>query len=192
MRSMGIGMRWAVCEILAVLCVMSGCGVEGLHNANPKTTFRFDPVQRRVEFSDNKNNDVYIGTMAYTPDAENGGAKTFKLENLFIKNNASEVRQANGEYQMAGMALQATANWNGANQLTGTIFQGLAQIVPYLPQTIAAAAIGKLPRTQTIATPWGSLSTGVGFSQAQIDALLALAGTQTMAPVHNATTQPAN
>lgn len=152
------------------LLLLAGCGIEGLHNANPKTVIRIDPLSREMYLSNNKDVDLQIDGLDIDL-----GAKRAKLDKLVLTDKASSVREAN-VLQMQGMALQATANWQGATQFTGAVFSGLAEIVPYLPPSIAANALGKM-RGSSVSTPWGSYSQP-GLSDAQVQALLALTATR--------------
>lgn len=170
----------AVLVLLSILLFASGCGIEGLHNAKPITIIRFDPASRSASFSDSKDNDVTIDELTYSP------ATGFMLKGLVLRNNSSDVRLANYQ-QMMGMAQQAQVNWAGASDFTGSLFSGLASVMPFLPKLAAAKALGNAPRAQSISTPMGTLTTGGGLTEAQVQALLAIAGTQVPEPAPPAT-----
>lgn len=83
---------WWTLTVVAVLlgaCVF-GCGVEGIHSANPKTMVRVDPWTRAIAFEDNKDNDILVENMAY--DRDSG---TWSVDKIDIKNSASAVRTSN-------------------------------------------------------------------------------------------------
>lgn len=98
MRKIGMA-----CVLLVAAC---GCGIEGLHNANPTTRIQADAGG--FSFSNNKDVSLKLDEGRYSP-----ASKELELKKLEITDNASNVRRAN-EIQMEGMAKQAEANWNGA------------------------------------------------------------------------------
>jgi len=118
---------WAVAAIMAVQGCILGCAVEGLHSANPKTTFRFNPWSRSIEFSDNKDNDVKIVELTFNTET-----KAMTLKGLEIINNASGVRAANRE-QLEGLAIQADAigkAWASGIQAGAQLAQALVGGTP--------------------------------------------------------------
>lgn len=79
--------------ILFLLCVtigLSGCGVEGLHSANPRTIIQVNPWTNAVEVYNNK--DVDVSLKNFEMDIPN---KVAKVEELTLKDNASKVREVN-------------------------------------------------------------------------------------------------
>ena len=89
--------------LLVAGLLMSGCGVEGLHTANPKTIVRVKPLQRQVELFNSKDTSVTLKKLTYDPETG-----LFVLEDLEITDEASSVRQANVE-QINALAIQAAA-----------------------------------------------------------------------------------
>ena len=83
-------------------CIL-GCGVEGIHSANPTTVLRVDPIHRQIYFADNKDNDVSIKELIFNPETGE-----VKIVDLKIINNASKVREAN-VLQIEALAIQAKA-----------------------------------------------------------------------------------
>lgn len=147
----------------AMACLVAGCGIEGLHGANPKTVVRVDPVNRTVEYYDSKDNDLQIDGLAI-----DGATKSATLDKLTLRNNASDVRLANYQ-QMVGYAAQASANWQGAAQTVGALAGVLREIAPYLPPLAAARALGAI-RSLSVSTPWGGANYG-GADAAQLAVL---------------------
>lgn len=149
-------MRTVVVLTLVVLCLfgMAGCGIEGLHNANPHTMVRVDPFNKVVEFYDNKDNDLRV--TGFEAATANGGSA--KVEELTISNKSSPVREAN-YIQMQGMALQAQVNWNGASQALTALAGVIREVGAFLPQAIAARALDDL-RAITLGPNGLSLSPG--------------------------------
>lgn len=166
------------------LVMLSGCGIEGLHNANPKLSMRLNPATGNFDLSSNRDDDAAVKGL----EVVTSNGTRVKLDEAHFNGNASSVREAN-YFQMMGMTMQATANWNGAVNLIGAAGEALTKVLPYVPKIQAAAALAALPRNQSVATPWGQLSTGTGFTPEQIAALERLAGSA-LEP-QAATTQPA-
>ena len=166
--------RWAIVLVWVLIggCVLTGCGIEGLHGANPTTLVRIDPVNRTMEFRDNKDNDLAVDNVTV-----DGQARTFHADKIVISNNASRVREANAQ-QLAGFAAQAAANWQGASQLAMGLAQILSEVMPFLPQTVAANALGKM---RSITTPGGGMAAGP--DAATIAAILAASATTKSATV---------
>jgi hypothetical protein len=98
------------------LVFWSGCGVEGLHNANPATRISADAGG--FTFSNNKDVSVKLEEGSYDP-----ATKMLVLKNLEIVDSASTVRNANvnqidalgREALMIGQAYQA--GFQGAAQM---------------------------------------------------------------------------
>lgn len=132
--------------LIAILTgiLLAGCGLEGTHMANPTTTIRIDPLNRTMEFSDNKDNDVQIEELEY-----NGTTKTFKAKKIAVVNNASKVRESSA-VQLQQLALQTQAIMVGlqnmANALVSVFPTGKA-VQPITFPTIPAAT------TTTVAPP---------------------------------------
>lgn len=136
---------------IALLWCVAGCGIEGLHNADPQTRLTVDPSTKEVKLWNNKDVDVSVDSVEYL-----GAQKDFKLTNLKFRDNASDVRNANVN-QMMGMAYQAQVNWAGASNMVAQLTGLISEIMPFLPATIAAKANSKL---SSITTPWGGISSG--------------------------------
>jgi len=112
--------------LMVVLAMSGGCGVEGLHSANPKTTFRFNPWSRSIEFTDNKDNDVEIEELSFDIVT-----KTMTLKGLKITNNASNVRIANRQ-QLEGLAIETKAIGDAWAQGIKAGAEMVASLVPML------------------------------------------------------------
>ncbi len=154
--------RTLVSEALIALLIGSciplsgGCGIEGLHAAKPETRVDFDPISHTFKFRDSKDNDLSVkGFEANTASGSKG-----KFDELTIRNNASDVRNANVN-QLLGMAAEATANWNGAVAETKALGEVLGIVMPFVPQTIAASVLGKLKGGSSLTGPGG-----IGVQQA--------------------------
>jgi len=120
-------MRWIpmvvyviVIAVLTVGCLV-GCGIEGLHNANPTTRLRISPIRGTLDFSDNKDNDVTAQRIEYDPSS-----KRFLIDDLKITNNATKVREANSG-QITAMAMQI-----------GRILEGMERNVHAMGNLVAA------------------------------------------------------
>lgn len=167
--------RTILTEVLIALIVggclppLTGCGIEGINNANPRTKMRANPQTGYFEFYDSKDNDLEITGLGVDGKGH--------VDKVIIRNNASDVRRANGDSQMPGMALQGSVAWQGAQNVIDSTFNGFAKIMPGLSQLQATRLLGQMPRSQSVQTPWGALQTGAGFTDAQVQALLQLAGT---------------
>jgi len=85
------------------LLLLVGCGVEGIHSANPTTVLRVNPLNREVYISNNKDVDVSVANLSYDPET-----KAFIIEDLKILDQASTVRQANVD-QITAIGQQAQA-----------------------------------------------------------------------------------
>jgi hypothetical protein len=156
------------CLIGFLLIAGTGCGIEGLHNANPTTRVTVDPASHRIEYRDNKDNDLQVkGFKVETP-----GGTTAQIDELTLRNNASEVRTANYQ-QMLGMAQQAAVNWAGATDFTNAVFEGVSRIIPLLTRSQAVGLLGKL-QGFNVSTPYGTFARP-GLSPEQVAALLELA-----------------
>lgn len=160
-------MRWLAC---LMLCGVVGCGTwEGATIANPKLR-----ISRSANgFAVESNRDDSVSTEGLIWDGE---TKKFELKKTEFIGAASPVRQANA-MQIESMAVLATANWAGFAQSIDAVGGVLSEVMPYVPQAIAARALGKMPRSKTVTTPFGELSTGAGFRDDQINGLLSIAGT---------------
>lgn len=113
------GLGFVVCGL--GMAFMGGCGLEGIHSANPQTIIRVDPVNRTIYLANSKDVDLSVDELTVDP-----AGKSFALKKLHVTDNASLVRQANGVYQMAGLAMQAQTNWAGAAQTVGALGEALA------------------------------------------------------------------
>lgn len=124
--------------LLACKCCLPGCGVEGIHNANPQT------IVRAGSFSFENGKDV-------TATLEHGvfdpSTKAVELKNLQIVDNASAVRKANVE-QIDALARESYA----VGQAWSMGLTAGAQLAAQLMPGIASWA----PRP-----PWGSGQAGV-------------------------------
>lgn len=151
-------MLMAIAIVLLGGCVLAGCAaIEGKQVANPATTLRVDPARRTMEFSNNKDVDLTIDKASFS-DAD---GRSFALEGLNVKDNASTVRQANVPQiaadterlvqTYAGIVAWSNSVWSGVNQLAATV-------APYVPQTVLASALG---RFRQVTTPLGSYSSGL-------------------------------
>lgn len=160
-------------RFLWLLLALSGCGVDGIHSARPVTRAKFDPVSKTFSIEDSKDNDILVKGL----EVEGRG----KVEEISIRNNASDVRRANVE-QMAGLAAQATANWQGAERTVGAFANLAREIMPYVPPIVAARALGNLKAATSFNTPWGGGSVG-GVPEGAIDGLINIAGSKDGAPM---------
>ncbi len=150
---------------------LPGCGIDGINAAKPETRVEFDPINHTFKFKDSKDNNVDIkGLKAKTATGAEGSVDEFSL-----RNNASDVRAANVN-QLLGMAAEATANWQGAAAETKAIGEILAQVMPFVPQAIAASALNKLRGATSITGPGGIGVSNSGNMQLA-DQLLKMAGT---------------
>ncbi len=166
---------WLLLNLLfsSAIPLLTGCGIEGLNNANPATDFRVNTRTGEVRYRNNKDVDFALPKAEYT-DAT---GRKIVIEGLDLRSNASDVRVANYQ-QMLGMAYQAQVNWAGASQMVSSLTGLVAEIMPFVPSSIAASSLGKLKAGTSVGLPGGGgFSTG-GFSEAQIDGLLKIAGTQ--------------
>lgn len=163
--------KWAVVAVMPLLLV--GCSpIESFSNANPRRMLRVNPAQRSIDFYSNSDDTVETdGVVAKTPSGE------FELKKTRIINNSSDVRNANVNQLQAWPAI-ASANYQGISQVTESAFNGLSQIVPYISPMLAAKALGNMPRSRSIPTPWGTMEQSSGFTDSQIQTLLSMAGTQ--------------
>lgn len=110
--------------LVGLLTLLSGCGVEGLHDANPAT--RIDATATGFHFSNNKDAEMKLKKGEYDPST-----KKLMVEDLEIKDNASKVRESNA-VQMEGMAKQAEANWNGAVSFLEKVPDIVSKFTPWV------------------------------------------------------------
>lgn len=96
--------------ISLLLCLPLGCAY-----ANPRTELRAGPFGSLFQFHDSKDNDITIKGAEYNPDTQ-----LFKIEELTIRNNASDVRTANVE-QMKAHAEQIRAMSEIVSQLSNVV-----------------------------------------------------------------------
>lgn len=165
-------MKKLMTAMLVMLTLLCGCGWDGVHSANPATDFRVNTQTGEVRYRNNKDVDFALPKAEYT----DASGRRISIEGLNLRSNASDVREANF-MQMQGMALQAQVNWAGAAQTVQALTGLVAEIMPFVPSTVAASALGKLKGGSSLSLPGGGgFSTG-GFSEAQIEALTRLAGT---------------
>jgi hypothetical protein len=170
--------RRAILAVILAAVLAGGCGIEGLHNANPATDFRIDPQTGEIKYRNNKDVDFGLESGSYT----DASGRKVDLKGLELRSNASDVRRVNGEWQMPGMAMQATANWAGGAQFVGAVSDLLADVLPFVPKIQAAAALSKMPQAKSVTTPWGGLQTSAGLTAEQMAALERIAGTAIDAP----------
>lgn len=124
--------------LLACPGCLIGCGVEGIHSANPRT------IIRAGGFGFENGKDVSLNLEKGTFDPT---TKAFELNNLKIEDNASEVRRANVE-QIDALARESYAIGQAWSMGLTAGAQFAAQLMP----GIASWA----PRP-----PWGSGQAGV-------------------------------
>lgn len=151
-----------------LLLAGTGCGLEGLHNANPATRVTVDPWNHRIEYRDNKDNDLNVKGFK----VQTAGGAVAEIDELTLRNNASDVRVANYQ-QMLGMAQQAAVNWAGAADFTNAVFEGVARIIPMLNRSQATGLLSRL-QGFNVSTPFGTFARP-GLSPEQVGALLQLA-----------------
>jgi len=105
--------------VSALSLLMFGCGVEGIHSANPKTVIRVDPWSKSVYVGNNKDVDLSVDKLSFNKETND-----FTVENLVIKDNASGVRDANiGQIQAVSIQTQ---------MITQAIVQSIRELVPIL------------------------------------------------------------
>jgi len=112
-------MKWMS---LIVCILIAGCGVEGLHNANPNTRLSADPWGG-FQFYNSKDVAVNLEEGSYDPKT---GAVA--LKNLNVTDNASEVRRANVE-QIDAITRQQEAiyaGWQALHEQTMSMVKALA------------------------------------------------------------------
>lgn len=102
-----------------VLLGVVGCGVEGVHSANPTTVIRVDPYNRSVYVSNNKDVDLSLDELSYDKESNN-----LVVKNLQIVDNASVVRSSNVA-QLEAISIQT-------QMITQAIIQGIREAVPIL------------------------------------------------------------
>lgn len=103
----------------------AGCGVEGVHSANPTTIIRVDPISKQVYLSNNKDVDVSVDEMTVAAD------KTFTVKKLVLVDKASSVREAN-RTQLEGLAIQSEAIGNAWAKGITAGSQLVTSLVPIL------------------------------------------------------------
>ncbi len=131
-------MRRIVCMMMvAVLsgCI-GGCGIEGLHSANPSTRITADPWGG-FSFRNNKDVNIDLAKGSYDPST-----KALIIEGLKVVDSASTVREANVQ-QIDAVSREATAI--GAAWANG--FLAAAQL---------AGLINPIAGGATITGPFGS------------------------------------
>jgi hypothetical protein len=121
---------------MAAAATVCGCGVEGLHNANPTTVIRVDPSSKSVYLSNNKDVDVSFDELTYTKDG------SVSVKNLKITDKASSVRAANVE-QIHALAVESKAIGEAWSMGLQAGAQFVAQFVPM---------VGGIQRSP----PWGA------------------------------------
>ena len=131
-----------------VLVLVAGCGVEGLHNANPTTRISAGPWGG---FSFYNSKDVAVGLDEGTYDPS---TKALTLKNLKITDNASDVRIANVA-QIDAITRQQEAIYKGWENLHK------------LTMDFATSAVGQVSRllqgsNVNMDTPIGSGSATLG------------------------------
>lgn len=136
--------------LLAIVSVFSGCGVEGIHSANPRTIIRYNTWSKQFEVENNKNVDLTVeGLEVDVPK------NITKMEKMVLKDNASEVREVNpGQIDAVSRQsalIQATVvsgvealfGWLRGSSITSS--NGSLSIVPVAADTTALeTAITKL------------------------------------------------
>jgi len=112
--------------LLAVMVLPAGCGVEGFHNANPTTRFVVsrDLGGGKLEFEDNKDNDVSIDKLSFNPKT-----KQVEVDKLVVKNNASKVRESNSG-QIYALAEQQTQILKGVGRIADIAAAAAQNIIP--------------------------------------------------------------
>jgi hypothetical protein len=119
--------------------LLPGCGVEGLHNANPATRISADGGG--FTFSNNKDVSVKLESGEYDPVT-----KKLVLKNLEITDSASTVRNANVN-QIDAMGREAVM----IGQAWSSGFQAAAQLVgAFNPLSGGATVSGPFGGTLTI------------------------------------------
>jgi hypothetical protein len=157
--------------VFAALLLIAGCGLEGLHNANPKLSMRINPATKSFDVTSNRDDNVSVTGL----EAKTAQGGEFKVASATFSGNASSVREANVR-QMEGMALQGQVAWTGATQLVGSLTELAETVLPFVPKTIAAKALGKVSQSREVSTPWGTLVSGGGLTPEQVERLMAVAG----------------
>jgi hypothetical protein len=111
--------------------------------ANPTTSLTIDPYNRRISFKDNKDNDLNLKGFRF----KGANGVSADIDDLSIRNNASDVRLANVP-QMMAVVEQINANWAG---LIGTVkeVRGLiSDVLPIVAQMRTAQQAGDLQSAQ--------------------------------------------
>jgi len=125
-----------------ILIFLTCCLVGGCAYANPGTTLKFDPLNYEVYFYDTKDNDVELAELSYNVDT---GA--FAMKDLKIRNNASDVREANVAQMMAFVEQQRAANegiiaaFNGLAELTNMLGLATSKVIRSMPDVDAGVEI---------------------------------------------------
>jgi len=130
-------MRW-IGFTMCMLCgcvLTAGCGVEGIHSANPTTILRVKPAQHQIEFLDNKDNDLTLKKLTYNPET-----KEVMIDDLKIINNSSTVRESNVG-QINALAIQAESIGKAWSMGINAGANLMAQAVPWLGRGTGNAPI---------------------------------------------------
>lgn len=153
--------------VALILAPLTGCfPIEGFSSAKPETNFTVrTPAGKAVSFSDSKDNDVLVEGMLYNPQTGE-----FKIDKLSIRNNSSDVRDANARQTAAWVPL-AQVNWQGLTQFTTATFVGLSNLADSLQPLQFASVLKSIPKQQTISTPYGEMVTQSGLTAEQVATL---------------------
>lgn len=120
--------------ICAQGCIL-GCGVEGLHTANPKTVIRVDPFSKTIEFYDSKDNDILIEDLQVDPDTH-----VWSVKKIDLKNNASRVREANA-VQIDALARETLAVGQAVRDVAEQVKEMARVVAPYIRSAPAPVTI---------------------------------------------------
>ena len=136
-----------------VLLMVAGCGVEGLHNANPTTRISASPFGG-FKFYNSKDVAVNLDEGSYDP-----ATKSLTLKNLKITDNASDVRLANVA-QIDAITRQTEIIYKGWENLHKVTMDALVDAIGQVRRLMQGSNVD-------IDTPYGSGSATLGTATTQ-------------------------
>ena len=144
------GIKWWIIFVFPLLAWLlaatTGCNMP----QTPETRLTFDPWTHSMTFHDTKDNDVLIEGAEY-----DGVTRTFKLQKLTLRNNASDVVVQHIEEMKIWNEQMRTANQGITN-----VMSGLTNML-----SLAAQVVGGSTVSSGVQTPLGGGSTEVKFGK---------------------------
>jgi len=115
-------------RLIAIVCLLSvvGCGVEGIHSANPKTVIRINPWSKSLDLENNKDVNVVLDSAIFNPETGQ-----VEITGLTITDTASIVRASNvPQIEMIGVQARAIGDAWATGMAAGA--QLVRELVPML------------------------------------------------------------